>query len=252
MTKTPTDSACRGPGCSNSNLIEAHIIPSSFAAFIRGDDPNVANVQLTPHGAKNAFPQLGEYDAGILCGDCDQKLGKLDGYAIQVCRSFPKLAVKSGAFYEMPDVDGDMLGKFFLSIIWRASISKRPNFVEIDLGPYNDVVRDMIFSEAPLASSTALQVALERLESIHLDAAGLFSIPRPSGLGGRNGYGFMLGGFRVFVKVDKRALPGNQTNGVLSGKGVLRLFARRFEDTSEFDATADMIVAEHYRRQGKD
>ncbi len=251
MAKKPIDARCNGPGCSSTELIEAHIIPSSFAAFIRGDDPNIANVQLTLHSAKDAFPQLGEYDPGILCGDCDGKLGILDGYAIKICRDFSKLAVKSGAFYEMPDVDGDLLGKFFLSIIWRASLSTRPNFAEIDLGPYNDVVRDMIFSDAPLASNVALQVALERLESIHLDASKIVSIPRPSSLGGRNGYGFMIGGFRVYVKVDKRPLPGNQTNGVLGGKGALRLFARRFEDTSEFDATADMIVAEHHRRQSK-
>jgi len=249
MARQSNNVQCRGPGCSSTAFIDAHIIPRTFAAFIRGDDPKVANVQLTLHSAKTAFPQLGDYDSGILCGVCDNVLGDLDGYAIEVVRAFPEAAVKSGRFYVMPDVDGDRLGKFFLSVIWRASISSRRNFAEIDLGPYNDVVRDMIFAEAPLSSNTALQVALERLESIHLDPSKLFSIPRPSGLGGRNGFGFMIGGFRVFVKVDKRPLPGAQINGVLGGKGVLRLFARTFEETSEFDVTADMIVADHYRKK---
>jgi hypothetical protein len=241
-------STCCGPSCLNTDLIEAHIIPRSFAAFIRGDDPSVPNVQLTLHSSKEAYPLFGEFDRDILCGSCDAVLGKLDEYAIGVARAFQDTATRRGNFFELPDIDGDKLARFYLAVIWRAGISSRRTFAEVDLGPHKDIVRDAIFSDAPMVSNTVLQVALERFVSEHVDVRKMFSVPRPSKLGGFRGYGFMIAGFRAFVKVDKRPLPGEQCNGVLKGKGPLRLYARRFEGTSEFDATADMMVAAHFRK----
>jgi hypothetical protein len=240
---------CHGPSCVGTNLIKAHIIPSSFAAYIRGDDPKVPNVQLTLTNSKNAQPQLGDYDPSILCERCDGRLGLLDDYAIGVTRDFPTKAVRTGDFYIMPDVDGDRLARFFLSVIWRAAVTSRPNFAEIELGPYTDTVRDVVFSGASMDANTTLQVALERFESAYFDASRMFSIPRPAKSGGLNGYGFMLGGFRAFVKIDRRVLPGIQINGVLNGKGPLRLRRREMEGTSEFDATAKMMVAAHSRQR---
>jgi hypothetical protein len=133
---------CRGLNCNSGNLIEAHIIPQAFGRLIRGPD---ANVKVTSAKVRQANPQLGEYDANILCEKCDNWLGKNDEYAVDVCRSFNAgQFLRDGDVFGMESVDCERFSKFVLSVLWRASISLRPSFAPVKLGPYEDVVRDIL------------------------------------------------------------------------------------------------------------
>jgi hypothetical protein len=134
---------CHGLNCNSKKLIEAHIFPQGFARFIRGSD---ANVKLTPERVGQANPQLGEYDAHILCAACDSLLGIDDEYGLEVCRRYEAEHLALGAkLFEMKNVDCERFCKFVLSVLWRASISKRKSFAVVNLGPYEDVARDVLF-----------------------------------------------------------------------------------------------------------
>jgi hypothetical protein len=43
--------------------------------------------------------------------------------------------VRPGVF-ELVDVDGEKFAKFVLAVLWRASISSRPDYANVSLGPY--------------------------------------------------------------------------------------------------------------------
>jgi hypothetical protein len=232
---------CRGPGCESTRLIEAHIIPRCFAVYIGGNNPAGGNVQLTQHGSANAWPPLGEYDTGILCAACDQRLGKLDGYFYDVCRRFERDAIRVGRHYEMASVDCDRVARFFWSLIWRASITDRATFAEVDLAEHGEAVRDLVFGDISLAAEKRFQVAIERFESEHVDVSRIYSPPRPGELGGFVGFGFMFVGFRVFAKVNEQPFPG-PASSVLNGRSMLCVPIRRFEGTPEFEATAEMMI----------
>jgi hypothetical protein len=163
LPQGPQKSVCHGYGCTHTNLIEAHIIPKGFGRFVRGDAHDAHNLTLTLNGADYAKPQLGEYDNNILCGECDNQLGVFDHYALQVCRSF-KLdhkIVRPGVF-ELVDVDGEKFAKFVLAVLWRASISSRPDYANVSLGPYTDVARDVLFGVRPLSAFKEFQVMVQR------------------------------------------------------------------------------------------
>ena|SRR5438067_7170391 len=70
---------CRGaaPGCGGARLINAHIIPRSFARMLK-DGSNKHNLELSIVQVKAT--QLGIFDKNILCAKCDGILGKLDDY----------------------------------------------------------------------------------------------------------------------------------------------------------------------------
>jgi hypothetical protein len=84
--------------------IKSHIIPKAFGKFIR--DEGLPNIQLRWDRVGEAKPQLGEFDTEILCADCDNKLGRFDDYAFNVCRRFRAEHRVHGECFELRDVDG--------------------------------------------------------------------------------------------------------------------------------------------------
>ena len=156
-------------------MIEAHIIPKGFGRLIRKSEG--PNIKLQPDRVSEANPQLGEYDPAILCADCDNILGRNDEYAIEVCKEFTGKNGNEDQLFEINDVDCKRFSTFVLSVLWRASVSKRPTFSDIELGPYEDLVRDVIFGARPLSDIAAFELIVSRFKSRHLDPSGINYYP---------------------------------------------------------------------------
>src|ERR1019366_3744706 len=154
------------------------------------------NVGTTQHGV---------YDSKILCKDCDNKLGKYDHYALDVCRRFPRdhITLDKGMF-EMADVDGDIFSKFVLSVLWRASITSRPEFRKVMLNTYESEVCEVIFGAKPLRSMASYELLIARYTSVRIDPERSYTFPARSKIDGLDGWIFALGGFRVIAKMDPR------------------------------------------------
>ncbi len=107
------------------------------------------------------YPSDGEYEGGILCHECDnKKIGnELEDYGAKA------IYAPLGQNEESPEWCNFTNGSFcythgrrldykrfklmLLSILWRASISKRPFFSQISLGPYEEHIRQMIINQDP-------------------------------------------------------------------------------------------------------
>lgn len=230
---------CHGLNCTSEELVKAHIIPAGFGRFIRGAD---ANVKMTPERVGVATPQLGEYDSDILCGPCDRFLGLNDEYVLGVCQRFESDHRKLVQdIFELPGVDCERFCKFILSALWRASISRRPSFASIDLGPYEDRARNVLFGATPLSSLPAFEVIVQRYRSDHMDTTKWYFQPVRQPIGGLNAYGFGLAGFRIVAKLDNRLFPEDHRPFVLNRSGVFRGLYLRLEDCSEFQSMAMMV-----------
>lgn len=104
----------------------------------------------------------GEFESDILCVSCDNIiLGTLDSYAINLFfKGFNDDIVKihnvknlNGYDYSViENIDYKKLKLFLLSILWRASISKRDFFRDVNLGPYENIIREMILLNDPKES----------------------------------------------------------------------------------------------------
>jgi hypothetical protein len=248
-TKSPPAMTCHGFGCNRADLIDAHIIPKGFGRFVRGDEHNVA-VSLA--NADYAKPQLGQYDDQILCSACDNQLGVFDNYALQICKAFSKnhRVIHDGVF-ELPNVDGDKFAKFVLAILWRGSISSRPDYTDVSLGPYEDVARDVLFGALPLDCFKEYRVMVQRYTSKHFDVEGFYSLPVRGLIGGLTAYSFSLAGFRVTAKLDAMPWAAQWESFIMNGKDALRGFFVEIEATPEFDRIASMVVADHSRQLAK-
>jgi len=237
---------CHGLNCTSQKLIEAHIIPKGFGRLIRGQ---ASNVKLTPERVGEANPQLGEYDPDILCETCDNILGLDDEYAIKICKRFEVDHRNLGQnVFELPGVDCDRFCKFILSVLWRASTSRRRSFTSVNLGPYEDLAREVLFGAKPLSDMRAFEVLIQRYRSASLDPTKLYFHPVRQPFDERNAYGFGLAGFRIVAKLDNRPFREGFRSFVLNRSNVFRGFFVPLEDCSEFESIAG-IVRNNARRQ---
>jgi hypothetical protein len=106
-------------------------------------------------------PSSGDYEGDLLCCDCDNKiLGTYESYASKALfgddskfEDLPKAENHKGnnrvQFSICKNVDYKNFKLFLLSILWRASISKRDTFQYVSLGPHEEILRKMIYKGNP-------------------------------------------------------------------------------------------------------
>lgn len=97
-------------------------------------------------------------------------------------------------------VDCDLLCSFVLSVLWRASISSRPECT-VSLGLYEDEARDVLFGLKPLSGFDAFQVLVQRYRSTGIDVDRFYTLPVLAPFETLNAYGLSLLGYRITCKI---------------------------------------------------
>src|SRR5262245_18984532 len=139
-------------------LKRSHIIPDFMYKGLYDSKHRinkVAPASLLRGRPRIERPRTGEYEADILCNTCDNNiLGSYESYAqllYERKRAPANLITKEFtnstgfSFTQLVNIDYTRFKLFLLSILWRASISSRPFFKEVKLGPYENNIRKMIF-----------------------------------------------------------------------------------------------------------
>lgn len=218
---------CHGPDCTSRSLIKAHIIPAGFARTLHDDGGH--NLSITGDGARRARHQLGAFDKTILCAECDRKLGRLDDYALSFTQR-PLPAPRIGKLDRVGNVACDRLAAFVASVIWRASISRQPDFDAIDLGPHSYRARNIAFGHG----ETGFPVIAHRLASPHLNVRQFCTSPKRRRLRDLNTYVFTAGGFQFHLIADNRPVPRFLQPLVINGQADLVSLGVPLEGTTEF------------------
>jgi hypothetical protein len=197
--------------------------------------------------------QHGIYDPNILCANCDNILGELDKYAVELCRDFPKSHSEFDNRFLMRGVDGDKFAKFALAVLWRASISKRLEFRKVDLGPYEDIAREVIFGHKALNDFPEYELMMLRFKSQRINVEGVYTSPVRMTNVGINVWGFTLSGFRFMLRMDKRHWPrfaiDMRKEMVVNGNDKLYGFLGPYEGSTEHLVSLGMAGAEKLRQQ---
>lgn len=225
--------ACRAPGCAETELCRAHIIPAGFARTLSEEGGHNKVIQST--GAKPANQPHGEFDTGILCRSCDSKLGRFDEYAITFCASLPQtLDGRTGQVFSHAPFDGALFARAILATLWRASISGRDQFRDISLGPYENRAAAILFSGEQLSTLSGFEIILHRYASSNHDARKFIFMPLRIRSGTLTAFTIGLGGFLVWAKVDHRPVDKLLASFVINAATQLRAPIIRFDETAEY------------------
>jgi hypothetical protein len=208
----------------------SHIIPSFMYQDLFDEKNRIYQIQSEGGTIKQrGYRQTGEFDKDILCHSCDNEaLGKLDRYASlilydgysKICgyREHP-----NGMKYSYcADIDYAQFKLFLLSILWRASISKRPLFDEVQLGPHEERIRQMLPDSDP---GEQLEYPCLIMTSLHLKEHPNDIVAQPSHarVNGGHVYKFLIGGLFYIFFISKHIIPSDLSDVAINSDGEVKI-----------------------------
>jgi hypothetical protein len=125
-------------------LVRSHIVPEFLHRPVYDEKHRTL---LVPHGAVEAKTVQKGLREPLLCLRCEQILSRYE-------RGFKKqwYSTCHGPFRLRQPIklklDYATVKLLVLSIVWRASVAKRPEFAAVDLGRHADRIRSMLLEEA--------------------------------------------------------------------------------------------------------
>ena len=199
---------------------------------------------------KERFPKkrpIGSYEK-LLCEDCDQKIGVYDNYAQSILLGelefYPEAMEKA---YIIENYDYKKLKLFFISLLWRSSISKLEEFKLIDVGPFEPRLRELIIGE-DLGLDDEFSVFITRFDSrnekIKFLAEKNILFPAKQKMDGLNYSIFYLtNGYKIYIKVDKRSSLEIYKKFILKkNKPLVILRIANFEKSQEFKIMCEAVL----------
>lgn len=229
--------------CGNEKkLIRAHIIPT---AFFEANNFLISSVKKYAQQRKT-----GPYDPRILCADCDNGvIGRLDDYGCEIFLERKNVIlekiynpVQPSQFinkYSLKDKTGyHNLGRFIISILWRASVSLHEDFVDFSLGEYEEFAKRTIL-DICYDFGSIFSIAVSFLCDLPVKVNSFSSVPTI--IKNVNFYIFIIGFYKIFIKFGKEELPIDMKHMILSSKNDLLMIENEFLNIPEFSATSEIV-----------
>jgi len=236
-------------------LVNAHIVPEAFARVLRidGETPVLISDTL------NTFPKkcpIGVYDEGILCDRCEPQFSRVDDYGIQVLlKQFRDLFVvvneaeKTVAF-RASGVDQEMLLRFFIATLWRASVSTHPFYRRVNLGPYEGFARQAIIKPSlPISDVFAVVLSCWLTSEQHSSLTTGLMDPFRENWDGVNAYRMYFGEVVAYIKVDKRPFGSPLKEYMLLSGEQVTVIARNFDESKDFQSMIRTAQKSHLNQQ---
>lgn len=232
------------------HLIKAHIIPAGFFRSI-GDPSETLEIYTNKRGARPKRAPVGVYDKSILCRPCDNLFSPWDKHAQDVLL---RNSVEHVAIYDGPALVGwtikafdyRLLKLFFLSLLWRASVSTHDFYRHVSTGPFEQELRTMIGDGEP-GEPARFAVILARF-----DAPGYSAMldPHPDRYDGVNYFRFYLAGFVAYIKVDRRPPIDPLTDFVLRPDTPVTVLLRSARDGKDSLVMRELARSVWRRKHG--
>ena len=193
---------------------------------------------------------IGVYDKEILCEKCEGIFGIWDDYAQSILKdeptgSTPSLSGNEKVGYEIQQFDYSKIKLFFVSLLWRASVSKHSFYSRIDIGPYGAKAKIMIEENAP-GSDEEFGVVLAKFD--HPLGETILD-PHREKIQNVNYCRFYLGSYVAYIKVDKQRAPLPYRDFQIREDGPMYIIARDLERSKELPLMKKIAKAANNRLQ---
>ncbi len=221
-------------------LVRAHAIPEAFFREAKAGSRNLLIVGNTQGGAPRRRP-IGVYDSEILCAECEGKFDKIDAYGTRVLlHEFDQLfaPVPNGGkiiAFESTQIDQEMLLRFFVAVLWRASVSTQDFYKSVNLGKFEELAAFAVTDpNAPVPFVFEALVFRWIAKSDLKMYAGSIQNPVRGRFGATNFYRLYLGMTMAVVRVSEQDLPVAMRPLRLCAQDQLFVPANDFESSTDF------------------
>ena len=204
--------------CNNEKPLikKSHIIPEFMYRELFDDKHKIfklAPKKYIQGNMKYSRQSSGEYEGGLLCAKCDNEvIGNYENYAriaiyggkadVDECPYFENFSTKDGLrFTKCYRLNYKKFKLFLLSILWRASISKRKFFKDIKLEHNSEILRQMILNGDAKNKNDFPILLFTYIEEKSLPA-DLIAQPSMVNFHGENAFIFIISGFIYFFHLS--------------------------------------------------
>ena len=219
-----------------SQLKKSHIIPE-FLYSSMYDEKHRFHVLSSFKATKNAKLQKGIREP-LLCEECENKLSKYERYiSLVFTGATPIKSTRDGGLIIVEGLDYKKFKLFALSVLWRASVSTLPFFTQVNLGPHEEVIRQMIHNEEP-GEIEAYPFMLSPVVFENEVQTDLIIQPSWARLQGLYSYRFVFGGIVWVYVVSSQKPPDILLEATLSLEGRMTMLEK---DITTFPFIMDFI-----------
>ncbi|RZB35712.1 MAG: hypothetical protein SRB2_02839 [Desulfobacteraceae bacterium Eth-SRB2] len=180
-------------------LRESHIFPEWLYKELYDDNHRFFVLSTDVKKRRGTRPR-GIYER-LLCHECEQRFSKWEGYARDVFNNQPLKLIEDNRVVVFSGLQYTPFKLFQMSLIWRASITSRPEINRIDLGPHAERIRKMLFENRPGEAHEYGSILMLPALGQELMQEFLYPPERlPSKLDGHSAYRAVFGGlFWLFI-----------------------------------------------------
>jgi hypothetical protein len=200
---------------------------------IYGKNNKVVNINL--HDIKKkSYTYTGIYDQNILCKECDNEvISKLETYCSNTIYFPDGAKPKNGVYiekikgttetlsvYRFHNLDYTKTKLFFLSILWRAHLSKHPFFKDVELGKYAGRIREMLITNNA-GEEDELEVVLILVDSAGTRPDKSIISPRYLKENGNSSYIFHINQIMYHFNISRYNKISLYEKGLIKKDGIL-------------------------------
>lgn len=228
--------------CGNeTTLIKAHIIPAGLFRRLQISKESL-EMMTNKAGEYSKRTPIGVYDKTIVCSSCESIWQEWDSYAQQLLADEPLngLARYHGSkkiCYVVNNFEYKKLKLFFISMVWRASVSSHPFFSKVSLGQFEDIAKQHIKNCDP-GCSEDFSVTLAKFD--HPLAKPILD-PHDENILDVNYVRFYLAGYIAYIKVDNKPAPMLFSKCAIAENRPLYIVCRDFTKSKELDLIKKFI-----------
>lgn len=209
-------------------LKKSHIIPEFLYASMYDEKHRFHKIS-TSEGQRNRLVQKGlrEY---LLCGNCEQKLSRYERYTSLILNGGTPITCRQDG--NCMNIEGVEYARFklcALSILWRASVSSLDFFNQVELGPDEETLREMIFNEDP-GKQHNYPFILYPIVHEDMVQEDLIVQPERIMLADCIAYRFIFGGIAWVFVVRNHQAPDVIASASISESGRLVMLPKRLTD----------------------
>jgi hypothetical protein len=224
------------------DLRNSHIIPEFFYRPLY-DEKHRINTLISDKEILE-YHQKGVRER-LLCDDCEQQIGKYENYVRKmfyggVALDFPvnpsEIIIKN-VIYESFKL-------FQLSLLWRASISSHWFFKFVNIGPYEEKIRQMLLNENPGGKYDIGCLLAFYLDDTRKVVDGLILQPINLRANGHRSFAFVIGGALWLFVVSSHSKDFEHSDYFADDSGDLRIVLK------PVDKLLSMIVSK-FRKSGR-
>lgn len=211
---------------------KSHIYPDFLYKDLYNKNHKIIKVfteEIIKKNPKISRPSSGVYEGKLLCGDCENKIisGNYESYLADIIlkknKNIKCTKGKSGEIetIKIENLDYERFKNFFLSILFRANICTFKEFSDIDLGPYHEKIRKIVY-ENLTTNDLEFQLNILKLDK-NSDFDQLIVQPFRSKLETETCYSFLLKGYLIIINFKENKTSKKMKENRLKHNGEITI-----------------------------